>query len=689
MNTQLIPIVAPGLSDPDYGRAIDAQFENINHNFNRIVSVPFLQGKEGSSLYSIDIVLSEANEDIGLVWRDTEEEITYKDLYLALYKSILGEQKNGLDVINGISWSDNLPESTITLLYVIEDDKKKLVSSLMYNFKDARFTNIKPDSDTEFDSYIDQIDMSCIITFQSGEGFIKNTNIPRLYYDKTIQSFCWYLNGYKTGVIASGPQGMPGSQGNLRVVTVNEKDKLEGTNQYLIDNVLIYVQENGVWRAKFKPYIDLKESGEVIFSVGDVVIVFLIEVGQEINQNNEKNQYWITTVRTDSYGDYVDLQDYLSVSGLQNITGFLQSMQMIGTDVGKSIGLNGLFIPINPGAPKEELNAHLLSRTDDGLALNPTGKLLTDSPISLGQNYILQLNYDVRAKNIETSTVKAKDVQVSTLHLIDDSDNEHEEDLTFQILKDIKNTTSSYAAKLKFDMSSYVVTYSATRGDNVVYYLTDPDPLFLQMPGNDSVDIITDPVTPDKEDFVNQLLSPISYYDNNDILGPGPQLLKTAGILLEPYYKLQGKTYILGERAVNSGNISALAGGLSSQTATLYLNKYEIPNSNKIENTLQEFYPNSEVPIGATISIDICGPLDKHQDFYLYKNDSNLIWTFKDRDYDDKNEIIGIKDLDINTCHISSTNNMGSAVTLIYIKSGRSGPSTPVYNVRTVSRWRA
>lgn len=663
MNTQLIPIVAPGLSDPDYGRAIDAQFENINHNFNRIVSVPFLQGKEGSSLYSIDIVLSEANEYIGLVWRDTEEEITYKDLYLALYKSILGEQKNGLDVINGISWSDNLPGSTITLLYVIEDDKKKLVSSLMYNFKDARFTNIKPDSDTEFDSYIDQIDMSCIITFQSGEGFIKNTNIPRLYYDKTIQSFCWYLNGYKTGVIASGPQGMPGSQGNLRVVTVNEKDKLEGTNQYLIDNVLIYVQENGVWRAKFKPYIDLKESGEVIFSDGDVVIVFLIEVGQEINQNNEKNQYWITNVRTDSYGDYVDLQDYLSVSGLQNITGFLQSMQMIGTDVGKSIGLNGLFIPINPGAPKEELNAHLLSRTDDGLDLNPTGKLLTDSPISLGQNYILQLNYDVRAKNIETSTVKAKDVQVSTLHLIDDSDNEHEEDLTFQILKDMKDVLSSYKSQLEFETSSRIITLIAQpmnlQGE-VLHYMVDPfsnnQPSSKESPFNYQVFQNNHIEWFDKDS--NTPVAAMSLYDVNEGLK---------------------RIYFIGDRAINNVKLIIWYGS-GGTLSTLKLDTYKIPNAEDIENHLKEYYNNNKVPVGATISIDVVGPLDTVTDYYLYKNDSKLKWIWNNREN-------GENVADLERKQVGECRNMGGTVTLVYTKNNSSTDSVPCYNVRTIARW--
>ena len=51
---QLISIIAPQLSDTQYGQSVVTQFENIDRNFKTLANHDFVKGEDGKSVKVID-----------------------------------------------------------------------------------------------------------------------------------------------------------------------------------------------------------------------------------------------------------------------------------------------------------------------------------------------------------------------------------------------------------------------------------------------------------------------------------------------------------------------------------------------------------------------------------------------------------------------------------------------------------
>ena len=53
-NTQLTRIVAPNINEVDYAKKMQDVFNNINENFAKIASLPFIQGVQGDSYQLVE-----------------------------------------------------------------------------------------------------------------------------------------------------------------------------------------------------------------------------------------------------------------------------------------------------------------------------------------------------------------------------------------------------------------------------------------------------------------------------------------------------------------------------------------------------------------------------------------------------------------------------------------------------------
>lgn len=673
-NTIIIPIITPELQDSNYGEKINEQFDNINRNFESLASLPFIKGEKGEGIKVFNVELDQSkNQPLEPLIYDGKVPMTPAYICSKILEySALGVINDNLQEVGGISRGDFLNGSHITLLYYTENGKNILSSIHPYVFKDARFYNI---SNENPDGYVDAIDTSCIVCYQeksrdeeeSRDGWTILSNIPKLYYDKKLKTFCWKLNGSETGIIATGPKGESGARGNLRLVTISIENGDENDNRttYPIKNVAVTrIDKEGKCVVEFVEYADLKSTGEVKFSDGDAVVVF---ADPSSPGYADKGHYWIALITSITGTEYVTIPKDLSVQGYDARNGLIQSMKSIGSPEAGSVGLNGLFIPVSTSSTE----SHIFYSKDGELRMSVVEDGVSTDGLIESNDGKLYINYDIEARSIKspeiiTSTLKANDIQASALHLIGNPNNEREEDLTFQILKDMKDTLSSYKSRLEFETSSGIITLTANpsftgpQGGNLHYIV---DPFSDIQPSNKSGS------PNDYEVFQN---NHIEWFDKNS---------DTPIAAMSLYDVNEGlkRIYFIGDRAINNVKLVIWTGS-SGVVSNLKLDTYKIPNARDIENHLKGYYNNNKVPVGATISIDIVGSLDQATTYYLYKNDSNLKWIWNDR-VNGK----GVEDLEPK--QVGENRNMGETVTLVYTKNNSSTDSDPCYNVRTITRW--
>lgn len=77
-NKFLHTIVAPNLTEANFGQSIKTQFENINTNFQRLVSAAYLSGQDGNDVVINDVMIYEDN--VSVVDRENNVVNTYKTL---------------------------------------------------------------------------------------------------------------------------------------------------------------------------------------------------------------------------------------------------------------------------------------------------------------------------------------------------------------------------------------------------------------------------------------------------------------------------------------------------------------------------------------------------------------------------------------------------------------------------------
>lgn len=228
---QLAKIVAPNLNAVDYASSLENVFENINNNFKKLASMPFIQGVQGDS-YTL------TSKPI-LKITNTVSQLTKEGALLlnGIFNTSLFKENDGLNDINSILSSLEIYDpdviSTITdgsnnLLYfynIIDDAGNTLGQALgqMYFFVDGRLKKLgkiysdNPGSLTGFNDYSGFYNY-IPETKEGNEKFELVQIAPSLYYDETQKIICWKFNGEKTGIPAIGAKGIDGNDANLFLV---------------------------------------------------------------------------------------------------------------------------------------------------------------------------------------------------------------------------------------------------------------------------------------------------------------------------------------------------------------------------------------------------------------------------------------------------------------------------------------
>ena len=219
--------------------------DKINENFKRLISLPFLQGDAGNSVFEQEIIIN----------TDT---VLGKNLRSAISKAVYDTEEptdgdnintNGGIVDGHCSWGlDETPvifyrhkETTeqgekfyyASQQFVVLIDKRieflrNLNESLLTNFKDmSRAMTITGVADINQET--GQPDEDTLVFT------VKTYNIlPTLYYDADRKYWCWNINDTKTGVIAQGVKGDRGDDAQVYICLGQKRSTEDQTeNSYL------------------------------------------------------------------------------------------------------------------------------------------------------------------------------------------------------------------------------------------------------------------------------------------------------------------------------------------------------------------------------------------------------------------------------------------------------------------------
>lgn len=276
-NTQLTRIVAPNINEVDYAEKMQSVFNNINENFAKIASLPFIQGVQGDSYQLVekpiwqkngaDINDAKLTEDgavlLGSIfnkhlsgnYESLSKDLTFKDVkkggktnkYLKdLTIRINGKDVNPIDFYY-IDENGDIANNILYFYAVINDSGKEEEKQLgqYYYFIDARLKFLG-------DLYYGT-DKSILSSFTDYTGFYqykpasktederydKISILPSLYYDQYKNDICWKFNGNESGVSAIGVKGMDGKDSSFQIVhvTLNENQTISNTTSGEVDGV--------------------------------------------------------------------------------------------------------------------------------------------------------------------------------------------------------------------------------------------------------------------------------------------------------------------------------------------------------------------------------------------------------------------------------------------------------------------
>ncbi len=255
-------ISAPSMNSVRYGDDINNIFRKINSNFEKIANSGFLRGKQGESITVNRIELTEDSEWLNAI----KSTIEYK----------YSKNETALQDLNGIRWFDGLINQNIYLYNTVvdsESDNKRSVSMLPFTLKDVRFSN--PENLQYIrDKSLPIEEVSCVIGFNGDYDTLDNPiielvdTLPTLYFDTNINYFCWKIWGNKTGLVANGPTGAAGANGDL-LITIRGARVNTSQNTYYIESVLsngnpIPVDKKNIAKYANKPTIVLPNTSEEI-----------------------------------------------------------------------------------------------------------------------------------------------------------------------------------------------------------------------------------------------------------------------------------------------------------------------------------------------------------------------------------------------------------------------------------------
>lgn len=229
------------LGEAVFGNGLNERLEQIDDNFQSIITSEYLKGDSGTSFgYATfsrklvrdkngNIIYEENNrpkynivEPNGIYWGKSELDIN------VVLQNIIATIDAKLEVQNQME--DTL-EFEFTFIYEIINGKKNAKSSLPFVYYDPSIYGVSQNLEHE--------DYSCIVIFD--DDFKKLNAFPTIYYNKDDDKFYWKINGIETKLTATGPKGERGSSGGFNIVTI-------GTNYTENDNVKEYTIEKFLYQ---------------------------------------------------------------------------------------------------------------------------------------------------------------------------------------------------------------------------------------------------------------------------------------------------------------------------------------------------------------------------------------------------------------------------------------------------------
>ena len=331
---QLAKIVAPNLNAVDYASSLENVFENINNNFKKLASMPFIQGVQGDS-YTL------TSKPI-LKITNTVSQLTKEGALLlnGIFNTSLFKENDGINNINSILSSLEIYDpdviSTITdgsnnLLYfynIIDDAGNTLGQALgqMYFFVDGRLKKLgkiysdNPGSLTGFNDYSGFYNY-IPETKDENEKFELVQIAPSLYYDETQKIICWKFNGEKTGIPAIGAKGIDGNDANLFLVKAEPISQDGAPITGTVTGVFNYYGKNDTMNKAWSEDFSVLKNGNALICIevkdeGGKVKNRSFAFGMIKKQSeNQWNAMWdASTVITDFMTD-IKITDFLDRIG--------------------------------------------------------------------------------------------------------------------------------------------------------------------------------------------------------------------------------------------------------------------------------------------------------------------------------------------------------------------------------------
>jgi hypothetical protein len=240
-------ITAPQLDSTEYGKGIQEMVNNINNNFQKVFTLPFLKGDDGDMITTEfcpfwKIVYKSNNEidvDNCLLTQEGakiyntifETTLFEKNMEYVNFKKVLiddlklysdGNSYNDISLYTDFYGPDKDPK--ILLFYKIQSEdgitKDPLGSAQLYYYFDPRINELSKlitinNDDEDAKNYRQYFrDYTCILSTKYGNDgnytYVKQSGWPTLYFDNSSKQFCWSINGQPTGVNAQGVNGKDG-----------------------------------------------------------------------------------------------------------------------------------------------------------------------------------------------------------------------------------------------------------------------------------------------------------------------------------------------------------------------------------------------------------------------------------------------------------------------------------------------
>ena len=249
------------LDDINYGDTLNARLGTINDNFDAIVNSNLLKGEPGVSIIT-EKKSFDSNGSAGIYDGRIHRWIAE---IICGAQSVDPSNNSYYDPDNYdtadpsaevVAVMNNIKNKFIILQYEKDGEDKKIVSCIPFVYIDPRTIEAPGEGNT-------YTDLSCTVYYDvAGDSFVKEHNFPTLYYDTNSSLFKWRIHGQNTELVAKGPAGMDGTNGNMMLVKYNPSDyKITGVWMNDLDLSQNYT---GSWVEKYQPRNPNARNGDVV-----------------------------------------------------------------------------------------------------------------------------------------------------------------------------------------------------------------------------------------------------------------------------------------------------------------------------------------------------------------------------------------------------------------------------------------